>query len=508
MPAIITQDFRKFNTENFINKLLGTTPENLYYLGIGKPNPWVAPQSVPMPMSGKAELDNVKKNLIAVQAIRTGAETDVNFGRMIPNITYVQGEQYKRYNTHDDSCWYPTVVNGVITVWPCYFVKDNAIWLVLRNNANDKFSTTNDPSTGVGTTHPTIESFPTSTSGVYADTNNGVIGSYIYGKLCTLSTTGRFLDTKEFIQVDDIEVLTDIPHWSKGLYSARINDVYLDKIGGDSAGITDRFAFAAYNALPAGTTPEFAIDTSNSTTTVAYNTAAASINFSTGSLQNVVATTPYVTTAHPFEFVDIEYSVLPDYTALSVASIVELLPSWYIGFTAQISSSSKEIPDDITYRQLSILSINEVDQAAVLDIGRGSTGINDDKYASDCLKIATLSNSIDGISALTHGDILYGNANSRAIFVGYTFNVQTSTAKITYIQNKETGHAPLTGNLKKGSFKNPISLLNGLIPVNVLSTALPEFIADDKIKVLFVENTPPLSRNNVQIEDIKLVIQF
>lgn len=521
MPAIITQDFRKFNAANFMDKMLGPNPDVHYYMGIGKPNPWTTPQFMPMPTSGAAALDDVRNNLIATKAIRTGAtDSDVSFGRMIPNIKYVQGRKYKFYDSSDDSCWYPTV-DGTkqITHWPCYVVKDGAVWLVLRNRPADQFNSNLEAPDEFVTVTPSGDAF-SDTNGLYTEEVSG----YVFGKLCVLNTSGRFLDTDEFIQIDDcekIDVSGGEPFWSTGIYSGKVNDEFIDELDGiitngdgSTSEATDRVVFKAFNELPINTNLGYDYKFENSVLHVKYvdnaNSAIpiADINFDEGTLDSVRATSKYTTSNHPFEFVNIHFTRLPKYSEMEVADIVKMLPSWYIGFNTQISTANGEVPDDISYRQISILSVNSSDLDSVIDPSRGTVSPNaiDDQLVADSITIISLNLAPDNVEEiLSPGDIIYGAGDSKAIFVRY---YDEDGPKMKIIQNKETGLNPLGGALTYGSERSPRRIVNGTSNVSVGQQFAPEFVADERTSVLFVENTSPLSRNNIQIEDLKVIIQF
>jgi len=523
MPAIITQDFRKYNTKNFMDKLLGDIPDRRYYMGIGKPNPWHTPQFMPMPTSGPSATRDVKDNLIATKAIRTGlGDSDVTFGRMIPNIKYVQGYKYKFYDSTDDSCWYPTVNSAnVITHWPCYVVKDGSVWLILRNRPSTVFNESLEAPDEYVAATPTSTPFET-TNGIFAEPASG----YIYGKFCDLGDTGRFLDTSEFVQIDDCTPITlpldAMPVWSKGIYSGKVNDKFIDKLGGvfdDESGAkvsaTDRVVFNEFNDMPDNTVQAYSYDFANSVISVTYKesngddalTPVTNIDFSTGSLTHVSVSSKYTTPEHPYEFVDISFSTLPDYAGIGTQDIIDFLPSWYIGFNSQISTANGEVPTDLAYRQISILSVANSDVSSVIDTTRGAlASTNDDEFVSDALTIIELNYEPDGVNtALSSGDIIYGANDSRAVFVEY-FN--DDGPKIKVVQNSETGLRPLTGALTYGSLRDPRRLVNGANNVEAQIQYAPEFVADEKVDVLFIENTAPLTRNAIQIEDLKVIIQF
>ena len=250
MAAIITDDFRKNNIENFIGDVAKaptatwvsagsytvgqlikhgtplllykatkthtgqTTVPNLdgtnwvaatedtggkdYFIGIGKTDPWLANANgtveadaafvVPNPTGSIIEKADVKKNLITLIKI---ASTDCL--RLAPQIQFETGRVYKVFNPSDPSCF---DADASQNIYPCYAITSDKdghrkLFMCLANN---------NGATAINSIQanltPRDANFP---YGLKQNTNDNYIWAYV--DYFDKSTTNLFRDSLTFLNV-------------------------------------------------------------------------------------------------------------------------------------------------------------------------------------------------------------------------------------------------------------------------------------------------------------------
>jgi len=142
MPAIISDQFRILNAENFAKSVTGVADtSNTYYTFIGLPNAlsleaggspiWAT--NTPAPLDGFKEEFEIKESIIAMQQI---SSDDIR--RLIRKVTWVAGNTYEMYR-HDYSVYNPTPVTGQTSLYEAnYYVinEDFRVYICLNNGTD------------------------------------------------------------------------------------------------------------------------------------------------------------------------------------------------------------------------------------------------------------------------------------------------------------------------------------------------------------------------------------
>lgn len=142
MPAIISDQFRVLNAENFLKSVSGVgDTTNKYYTFIGLPNStqpstggtsdWTI--SPPSPLDGFLEEIQVKESIIAMKLI-----TSQDVRRLVRKVKWVAGQTYEMYR-HDYTVYNPTPVTGASSLYEGnYYVvnEDLRVYICLQNGTD------------------------------------------------------------------------------------------------------------------------------------------------------------------------------------------------------------------------------------------------------------------------------------------------------------------------------------------------------------------------------------
>ena len=200
MPAIISDQFRILNSDNFVNSVtgIGTQPD-FYYTFIGLPNSLQEPAggsinwitNTPAPIDGFNEESQIKESIIALKKI-----TSQDIRKLVRKVEWIGGNTYEMYR-HDYSIFNPTPVTQRSGLYESnYYVinEDLQVYICLMNGSdpeNPKGRPSYDAPTFVD-----LEARPAGTSG------DGYIWKYLYT-----------IKPSEIIKFDSIEYIPIPDNW-------------------------------------------------------------------------------------------------------------------------------------------------------------------------------------------------------------------------------------------------------------------------------------------------------
>ena len=205
MAAIITDDFRKNNIENFVTDVSNSPAlgGRNYYIGIGKTDPYpnqgasltiteLSNNFVPPPPNGSIlEKEDVKRNLMTLVKI---GENDVR--RLIPQVEYRVGATYKVFDITDPTC-FDKDADGTLPCYALYTDGDGLTKLyICLNNKDDSGS--------IQPTQSVIPTMPNPASGSvfpFGVQQNTTTDKYIWTYIDYLNvddTNNLFRDTQTF----------------------------------------------------------------------------------------------------------------------------------------------------------------------------------------------------------------------------------------------------------------------------------------------------------------------
>jgi hypothetical protein len=142
MPAIISDQFRILNAENFVKSVSGVgDTSNKYYTFIGLPNclnpatggspNWIT--NTPSPLDGFQEENQIKENIIAMKQI-----TNQDVRRLVRKVTWTVGTTYEMYR-HDYNIYNPSPVSNSSSLYESnYYVinQDLRVYICLQNGSD------------------------------------------------------------------------------------------------------------------------------------------------------------------------------------------------------------------------------------------------------------------------------------------------------------------------------------------------------------------------------------
>lgn len=142
MPAIISDQFRILNAENFVKNVVGSAnTTDKYYTFIGLPNSlseaaggspnWIT--NTPSPLDGFREENQIKDSIIAMKQV---SSQDVR--RLVRKVEWVAGNTYEMYR-HDYSIYNTTPVTSSASLYESnYYVinEDLRVYVCLQNGTD------------------------------------------------------------------------------------------------------------------------------------------------------------------------------------------------------------------------------------------------------------------------------------------------------------------------------------------------------------------------------------
>lgn len=200
MPAIISDQFRILNAENFVKSVSGVGDQsNKYYTFIGLPNS-LQPAAggdpnwnndPPSPVDGFKEENEIKQSIIAMKQI-----TNQDVRRLVRKVEWVAGNTYELYR-HDYSIYNPTPLTGRGSLYESnYYVinEDLRVYICLQNGTDPE-----NPKGRPSFDQPTFIDLEPRPAGVSGD---GYIWKYLYT-----------IKPSEIIKFDSIEYIPVPDNW-------------------------------------------------------------------------------------------------------------------------------------------------------------------------------------------------------------------------------------------------------------------------------------------------------
>lgn len=491
MSAIITSEFRKKNVQKILSEISeGSTK---YYLGIGKADPWVGENdteaSVPAPDTSASTILDAKSSLIGLKIIDSAS---ANY--MIPRVNIRANRRYKAYDSTNETCFYPTLSGGATTVYPCYAVYNNKIYLCIYNG-----------NTGAGTISnfsgaALIEDLASPGLGTFTDG----VGTYRWVYVCNLKS-GSTLDISEFVEIDASS--TDYSPVPSGAFDGQIWFARIvDNGSGASVPNSDgSYAFAAaIEGDGTGLAGNVTVSGGNITAVTITNHGSgytkAKLNLATLGLSGRIA-----------------LSVLPEngvgYDPLKT------LPAWYLGVSAKFADTETgEVPVNLSYRQISLIKDPTLDPTTgFISTDDSPSDTSAAIAAADALKWL----QVDSPAAYTNGGEsgLGNDINSNSLVVlhdttngakGFAVRYDADTDRIYYYQNNSDmiNQIPFPGGSPSSSLTVDVDGDGGAVGgITYTNTGNGEYDGTSG-EMIFLENRTAITRADSQIEDIRVIIQY
>lgn len=517
MAAIITDEFRRNSTAFLLKDITdqnnGVTDSSNdsdslyeYFIGIGKSDAWDNDASAntednqnfstPLPNGSVIESKEVIDNLVGALAIQQDQAYNI-----IPRVDWSANRRYKRWNENDPAMFDVGTVSGN-TVYPCYAIYDNKIYICLDNNSNAGFSA------GVYTPGASSNT-PSGTS-----TSRAPVGptsdGYIWAYCADLSPSSKF-NTDQFVSISQTATGTATAATSASggvLYGFEI----VNPGSGISVGTAANFKLLLNN--DDGTAKEMPLTVTNtgagnSASGVTWDTITNASQFygaSGGTVRASVVPASGVTA-----------TVLPVIRPLIAPALgfgytpTADLPAFYAGLAVNYNGNvGGELPTSISYRQISLLRnpirIEDDTSAAAQAAATAGDGTYAIKEVYNTLRKFQLPAG-SALSAISSGSIITQVISSAQTTAGITV---ASKAFVDYVDDTNDCvyfHQNESSLINRHEFTATGSITIGSTTFTYTSIVDPEYTPYSG-EVYFLENRKPIQRAAAQEEEIKLVIQF
>jgi len=516
MAAIITDEFRRNSTAFLLKDITdqnnGVTDSSNdsgslyeYFIGIGKSDAWDNDASAntednqnfstPLPSGSVIESKEVIDNLVGALAI----EQDQAYN-IIPRVDWSANRRYKRWNENDPAMFDVGTVSGN-TVYPCYAIYDDKIYICLDNDSNDGFS--------AGVYTPGLSSnTPSGTSTSRAPVGPTTDG-YIWAYCADLSPSSKF-NTDQFVSISQTATGT-----ATAATTASGGMVYGFEIvnpgSGINIGTTANFKLLLNN--DDGTAKEMPLTVTNtgagnSASGVTWDTITNASQFygaSGGTVRaSVVPASGTTATLLPVIRPLVAPALGFGYTPTAD------LPAFYAGLAVNYNGNvGGELPTSISYRQISLLRnpirIEDDTSAAALAAAAAGDGNYAVKEVYNTLRKFQLNSA--ALSGISSGDIITQVISSAQTTAGITVEAKAFVDYVDDTNDCVYFHQNESTLINRHEFTGAGSITIGSTTFTYTSIVDPEYTPYSG-EVYFLENRKPIQRAAAQEEEIKLVIQF
>ena len=131
MAAIVTNNFRRENAQEWVNKLTDESSADNYFVGFGKSDSWPNEEIPTIPSNTETENRDVLRNLIGLIRINTNANHSTAKS-IVPRNEWATGRRYKAYDPADIDNFNSTTVGGD-TIYPSYVISNQKIYIKYIN---------------------------------------------------------------------------------------------------------------------------------------------------------------------------------------------------------------------------------------------------------------------------------------------------------------------------------------------------------------------------------------
>ena len=517
MAAIITDQIRILNAENFVAGVTSTA--NAYYSFIGLPNPTQVQSDwdtdPPSPKDNFEEEDSYWDTMVALKKINS---SDVR--QVVPRRKWSSGTTYDMYR-NDYSRTNTAAVSGATNLYAAtYFVlnTDYRVYECLQNGTDP-----DNPNGRPSLDEPTFTDLEPRSAGTSGD---GYIWKYLY--------TIKPSDIVKFESTDYIPVPAD---WDTNTDDAAVRDNAVDGsikiVTISNAGVGIGTADAVYTKVPIkgnGSNAECTVTINSSSQVSDVTVSTQGSGYTYGSVDLVAGGVPTGTTRPVLDVV-----ISPP--GGHGKNIYRELGAYNVLLYSRIENDN-ENPDFVTGNQIArvglvcnpqafdstaLLSVDKATAAAALRLsgaGYSSATFTADAYFTQTVATGTTAAGRVINYDQTTGVLKYWQDKSLAGFntVGAAVTDPTYGFKLNaFTSAPETGGSltivPSTGsNLAiDTSFTGVSTIINNrtyYLGQNFVSGVAQPEIKKYSGEVVYVDNRPSITRSSSQKEDLKIILQF
>ena len=517
MAAIITDEFRLFNADNFIESV--SDPNNSYYIFVGLPNP-VGPgygrstnwnSSPPSPTDNFAYIRHTYDTMMYGRKITPG-----NIKRLIRKVVWTEGSRYEQYRD-DYSTQNPSPITGSTRLYDAnYYVvnRDFRVYICLSNGSSGE-----NPQGNASEDEPT-----------FVDTEPSVAGSsgdgYIWKYLFTVSPSDVIkFDSTDFITVPNEWLTSTDPQISairesgnSPVNDSQLKEIYIAEPGEGYSGGPGQ----AVKIIGNGENAEAIVDV-NAGVIERVVVSRGGKGYTWG----LVDLGPINSNANPGARLDV---IIPPSLGHGYDIYEELGTDKVLAY-ARFDDSDADFPVDTQFAQVGIIK-----NPTVFDS-------NDTVFIANSFTAAAALKIQSGFTGeLNPGDLITQD-NSGEIVKAYVVSFDPETTVLKYIQDRSLYYNPTTYNNQDyldistegkelpferngGNIGAPAGNFSGSIDINFsgssvivgdkpvqLGVEFTEGLATSEInkpsgEILYLDNRPVVPRNPRQKEDVKIILEF
>ena len=521
MAAIVTDQFRILNANNFVETVENST--NSYYVFLGLDNPtsvgfgrtttWDT--NTPNPVDNFNSMDHVGDTMMFGKKV-----TSANIRRLVRRVNWTQGSRYEMYR-HDYSI---TNISPITRSARLY----DANYYVMNKNY-DVYICVDNGATGISTTGNASQDEPLFTD--LEPSRAGESGDgYIWKYLFTVPPSDIIkFDSTEYISVPnnwststDTQIQSVRENGDSGLNNNQIKKVYVDQQG---SGYSQNVVGKEVDIIGDGSGAKVVLDTNSSGQITKTTVSSGGKDYSFGMVDLGPIGNSAVSAGNYAKLIPI----IPPSKGHGFDLYKELGTDKILIY-ARFDDSTRDFPVDTKFAQIGIVKNPSVTGSA--------TTFTDNQYSSVNSVKLTTSSGTPTIGEKITQTVTGGTAE------GYIVSYSTDTKVLKYFQDRslyfnqttldQTDYVGVTTSAKVLSFESSANNIvapasgfqgsvdtnftgistnptgNKLIPLGVNFTnglASPE-INKGSGEIIYLDNRPTITRNSRQKEDVKIILEF
>ncbi|MBQ45959.1 MAG: hypothetical protein CMP10_00440 [Zetaproteobacteria bacterium] len=522
MSAIVTDQFRILNANNFVDSV--ESDENAYYVFIGLPNPDIQgfgrssswKTNTPDPVDSFSRLAHVGDTMMFGKKI-----SSKNIRRIIKRVNWTAGSRYEMYRD-DYSSENPSPIESASRLYGAkYYVmnEDYRVYICISNGSTgDRTSQT--AKGNISQDEPTFTDLEPSRAGNSGD-------GYIWKYLFTVSPSDIIkFDSTEYITVPnswtttaDAQIRSVRENGNSLVNNNQIKHVYIENGGGGYAeGLGQEVSI-----IGDGTGAKARVDVVSGTiTNVTVSAGGQGYSYALVDLGSISNNVPANNRAKLVP-------IIPP--ALGHGSdIYKELGTDKVLIYARFDDSTKDFPTDTKFSQIGIVKNPTT-------VGTANTYTTNDFSSLQALKLSTITGTP------TIGEKIVQTTQTNQIAEGYIASWDKKTQVLKYFRdrslnytttNDQTDYAGISTSGRIYEFESTANVILGEVSnfsANIdtgfsgistnptgtklinLGTTFKNGLSDSEINkgsgdIIYLDNRPLIARNERQKEDVKIILEF
>ena len=517
MSAIVTDQFRILNANNFVESVESTS--NSYYVFVGLSNPTIVGygRSEHWNVNTPAPVDNFTNNKHAGDTMMFGKKiSSANIRRIIRKVNWVSGTRYEIYRD-DYSVSNPSPLTAASRLYGAnYYVmnSDYRVYICIENGSSGS-----NPKGNVSQDEPTFTDLEPSRAG---ESGDGYIWKYLFtvppSDIIKFESTEYVTVPNEWLTSSDTQIRSIRENGDSSINENQIKTVYIDGAGDNYANGLGQ----EVNIIGDGTGAKVRVDVVNgkiTDTTVTsggkdYTYALVDLgSLNSNSIGNSAKLVPIIppSLGHGYDL----------YTELGTDRVL---------IYARFDDSTKDFPTNTQFSQVGIIKNPTSIGSTSLYTENTFSSVSSFKFTS----ITGTPQIGEKITQTVSGEKARGYVASydketqvmkyitdRSLYYNQTSNDQTDYIGIT-TNGKSVSFSNSGGNIlgESSSFSASIDSTFSGISTNPSGTKLINLgvnftngLASSEINIgsgelVYLDNRPTIKRNTRQKEDVKIILEF